>query len=1307
MAATADPILAVGNKRRYDDVVDRNVQSTLDDSMRGRALGLDMDKIVHGADFSATLKNIVNRENPETLGKALNHEGEEIYWHTLLDWLVANPRILNEAISDAFQGTSDDIFRYVFPIEYTDAQKFKGETIIFGRNFAPITTRKTAPRYLSSYVRTFEGNMQFTAQMVVADMYALRQTPDGPRNFADAIDALYSNLNAFLILTAYQEPGSVPSFHVEKPEQQFPGVALPTTVEEVRRIWATRWGIITKEPQGLQKVFNHGSAIFRGSPGGGAGERVKYAIWTASDANYVLTKDQTNTWREFSGDQAIANRNRVTPDALSSYGDVKLINIPFLSGKLHDEYAENVYRTRVAFGSFWRFLPTFVDVPAADYRTYMSNTQTCSWTSNGWDTYSVEDAVRHDVHFIPFNVDLRYPNIEAANEGKLDRDWLIKIGEKVAKGGKGGTYEHRLSRTNFDKCRERVDIFLCENKGAGELGRQNEVPFYVAQAMGQLDERHTPTKYFHYMYDAMFARIFEVAPPAGCAPGAGHVKKPGAPVGITVKEQQAFEAGLALMQELGQTFVAQAKLGGAVAIGEEGKEADYYAPNQWGGPALDTVDVNNLSGLGTMAGFLTVANMTTREQGTANRRVAIIKDFVAVYEKMVKRAMAIQAKDFAPFSSALLPRYHKHKDLSPLHAAMIVSSYILLPFQYPVAESTGTAVTVAPVKPPEMQRRERLLNALEYWNNAPSIKGAVANVKILQKVIAEETRLREALEALKKTSKSPEDAAGRTNAVSTVNLILSTDPTLNRDAVNALLKELFGNIISSSSSSSAPPVSNFENLKTINANLSPDSSDNTAILSALASRTFTQLTADEASLTTITPTGKRYIRQLHYAPSTTLTSGIQRPFFEKDGSIVYSTFDYDHAHTTAGTLFGAAPFILAGLPETPASGHDYPAVRYTTGAATRKYVNGVETRPPTKYEERVFRRDAFESFKTQLKNSGVNAPDLFVQALAFPLSGSPASQGELTDIDRRVKETYELLSPARGWAARLVLFSDITLQTDAAFAAANVPRPWFPLIIRKDETQHMRSIPLFNGLKCGKTYIEKAGMDRIASFTADNKEFRVEVGFGHKVMIEDNRSFYIAEYVKGDAILGGCGNRFVNDGWWRGDEGAWSRNVAGNIGDGERLGKFSNICALGTVMDAECATGLYTLDVRGYHSFGDYCMVLPQNSTSFAKRTSPMYPGQVVVTEAFPFMPDTPVLTPPEFSFANAGMLKRVNHSCDQVTQLVYCHTSPDKQRVIQSHHLWGDRLPGLTEKEQSNAPIKISDHFNGSTLRYLPQVMN
>ena len=75
-AAMTDTALAVGNKRRYDDVVDRNVQSTLDDSMRGRALGMDMDKIVHGADFSATLRNIVNRENPETLGKALNHEGE-------------------------------------------------------------------------------------------------------------------------------------------------------------------------------------------------------------------------------------------------------------------------------------------------------------------------------------------------------------------------------------------------------------------------------------------------------------------------------------------------------------------------------------------------------------------------------------------------------------------------------------------------------------------------------------------------------------------------------------------------------------------------------------------------------------------------------------------------------------------------------------------------------------------------------------------------------------------------------------------------------------------------------------------------------------------------------------------------------------------------------------------------------------------------------------------------------------------------------------------------------------------------------
>ena len=761
-----------------------------------------------------------------------------------------------------------------------------------------------------------------------------------------------------------------------------------------------------------------------------------------------------------------------------------------------------------------------------------------------------------------------------------------------------------------------------------------------------------------------------------------------------------------------------------MAIGQ-----DYYEPNQWGGPDVK-VDVTNLIGLGTMAGFLTVANNTSRKDATDNRRVGIIHNFVAVYEKMVKRAMAILSKDFAPFSVALLPRYHKHPKMSPLHAAMIVSSYTLLPFQYPVMDSgVGVGVTGggASTSTVEMERKQKIVDAI--LNEDPNISKYITTTLIVKNVHDKDVELNTLFTELPKASTT--DA--RKTLLTALNTLLYNDLppsqprtlfTKSPDAL-AFVTFLLSPVSSSSSfpSGTSPPT-HLDNLKKIYSSLSPDEITSNISLTALAisldkeiedARKAAAAAPQPTTTTSTSGTGTGYIRQLHYAPGVLTDSDpIRRAALDANSKLVPSAagqaaFEYKYYNTTGGTLFSAGPLIYKQIPAAPVSRAQSETARYATGVPTRVYKNGKESRERLDYEKIAFRRGAFDTVKSDLATAGINnPPDLFVHAIAFPLSGSPASVGELTDIDRRVSETYAHLDACRGWAARLVLFSDITLQTDAAFAAANVPRPWFPLIMRKDETQHMRSIPLFNGLRAGTTYMEKAGMDRIASFTADNKEFRVEVGFGHKVMIEDNRSFYIAEYVKGDAIVGGCGNRFVNDGWWRGDEGAWSRNVAANIGMGERLGhQYTNIGALGTVVDAQCATGLYSLDTRGYHSFGDYCMVLPQNSISFAKRTAPMYPGQVVVTEAFPFVADTPVLSPPEFSFRQSSLLRRMNHTCDQVTQLVYCHTAPDKQRMIQSHHLWGDRLPGLTEKEQSNAPIKISDHFAGSTLRYLPQVTN
>lgn len=690
--------MAMVGKRAYEQAM----------SGDARALDIELGQIDTGTDFGRTMANYVAQTDP--LLQNINwNDGIEQHWATFMDWAMQHPRNLGTLVQLTFAQTSAPIFSSVLPIVYLEEAIHKKTIHVFKSQPAELGTLNTVPRNISMTQFSIEGRRQWTSQLVHFDKYHLKG-PDGPRYFSMMTDALFANIMAYVQITAWTEFAETPSYYREL-NQLFPGTAPPQSPVEALRYEARYYGVVSREPLGLQKIINRESSILLQGQTGTNGAKCAYLLATTADTEFVLTHDKTQQLREFSGAGAPAVIKRTTA-TLASVGDTAVISVPFIGTEMHNEYNDNVLRTRNATGGFWRFRTSFLARRAADFRTADTTIYAVPWSRNTWTPFTIGEAARADPHFRPLNADLDGVARDE-HEGRLDRQWLNQIGYNIARkavrGVDGGFYHDRTG-TSFARKEWEVDYMLRHNAFADAT----QTGLYAVQCFGELDERKLPTWYLEYVAATLHARLVK---------------------GLSEEQQRAYEEGLALMRDLAREFKIVQH--GALSDALEGDAADpyrlrHYRPNAWGGPDFqqaggrNSFDPRYLGGLGTVAGFLTISHEVKRTRraggsvayskarGTATqiaggvnsldadaaitagvvgagaiKRLDTVFAFLDVYETLVRRLMAI-FPDLATFSEEMLPRHHRHAQMQAIHRNMIIASYFLVgPFQYPVVENPG------------------------------------------------------------------------------------------------------------------------------------------------------------------------------------------------------------------------------------------------------------------------------------------------------------------------------------------------------------------------------------------------------------------------------------------------------------------------------------------------------------------------------------------------------------------------------------------------------------------------------------------
>jgi hypothetical protein len=1055
----------------------------------GQELKMHWEGINPGTDFDKTMRDLIFTENPET-GTPGYQDQLQQYTKSFGDWAAQNVRKLNTAVQMTLMDSNNPIFQKVFPIEYTNAAIFLKKTVRFNRDFADISTRKTGTRNISSSVSMIQGTMQFTAQAIRLDWYYM-QTPDGLPFFKLMLDALYSNIWAYVVLTAAYEFRQTTSYY-RRPEQLFPGMDVPMTPDALMDAEMEYFGLVSKEPQGFTKIVNRSSSIMEQM--GGTCKRV---LWSSADLDWITTKDETMTSREFSGYEGVANRNRTGTETITRYGDVEIIKLPLIGGNLHGELDNSIFQTPVQHGAMWRFLFAYEDVRPEDYTTDMSSIWACSWQTNDWDEYTVLNTLRNDPHFIPLASDLRRMMLSGRNEltahpdeGQIYRQYLIEIIDQKIMAGGADHYYHKTTKTHYDNSPWKLDMLIKHNEYARDHNKKStsgnndpQVHFYVINELGELDERHTPTKFIEYMAEAASERIFGK---------------------LTALQRQHYVDGLALMDEL--TVDAPPDVNNEL---QKIIEQNITRVNEFGGPTNQYYDGNiaklsDLYGYGTVPGLLTIANKIQSNDVAVLAVMSRAKEFVIVWELIVSRLLHM-SHNHAALSDKLLPAENRHKDMSPIHKSMIVASFILCGKPY---------------------------IPYTFDHNGNTIK---------------------------------------------TQLVFKDTTDIVNDVPTSFAATIFG--------------------------------------------------------TLGTPIGR------------------------KDAK--------DHTNN----------------------------IRHR-GNRSKTDID--------KVENGQFRKHSFDNTIDKLKGS---TPDMnfLVQSLAYPLTGHPDAT-EISDFDRRWQYSH-ITGPFKGLAMRFLLMFDLTLQNMARLAENNIPLPFFPAIVSPWQEQYMSSFPSLTGGRVGTTYMHKTAFDTIISFDHDSKSLNNETTLSHKVMIEDIAAFYINEYVKGGAIIGGSGKHFVNEGVAHYDSSAWKNLVTSVLARGKRCGHYSNMSILQSFSSAADARARKRIDVRGEFKRMDFAHRLPDSVVFPDRHPEPMFEGQFVLNEIYKFptadLHDAVRLGPDQLSFQNTSMLRRTNFVCSQTSQLCYSKMSPDGKKLIQSKHLWKERFPGLVQREQSTATIKLGDHFKGNQLKY------
>lgn len=1231
-------------------------EALLVDAIPSSASPFDAERIGKTPDLLATLAAATSAENPERAVPG-DKDGQQITMASFWDWakLPANQIDLGTIVNKVFFDWNASIFDTFVP-EFTKKTIYDINTIEIGLQMLEASSRKTGFRSIHSSVdstREFAvyGGLGFRVD------YAYLNTPDGPPTFRMLIDALYTNMMIYFMDSAWRQFFAVASKY-NTPDDMWKGLVLPQTIHDTLEYLQPLFGCLNKKSQAIKYLLDTRRKIFT--------RRSKVAgklYCTVSDVEYITHADNSSLLYNKVGPVSRTNLYDVKQNN-TFVDDIEIVTMPLLGDSLHENAYRDPFKSKVALGSFFRFINAWSDVDPRDYETHMSKIAAPSWTTNDFDEYVLAECIRHCPEF--------HPETGEIND-RLFVDF-VTINRFDEFGTKAKQVFDNLQLDWTDKNFHDIHQFLLFGNDARTKGG------YVAKAVGEISERFASNEHLSKIAETLKCRIFD---------------------GLDSGEKEKFAAGLALMDDYDKESMLMTEAD-MKDINEFGLP-DFYTKNKLG----VAVRQSKRKGLGSVSGFLgLIAHATTFVDDN------IIKPFIAVLKKITLRVIAI-TKGHVALSPSVMSIFGTAQ-MNTLNRHMITLFHTVIrpdmkPYVFVSSSSSGDEFHNPDEKDKALKDANfiaayAILNSTSkytgdlssFYNNYAktgynseknlkpvSIEASLSSDVLNYNVLKNLGDYKKELIALFSPVK-PDVGTYKQWFMTVANAMeKSTRPTgRTRPIVDAFI---------------ANPVLLYT-------------------LSILPSDEYLKIVGlDDNKYESFK---KWYVNKSGFAIDDmkdfyTMIAYINaNPRVDMDIGGGTSKFTADDIGNIAGIKFAASGIDVDAFFEVKPSLGDETTLRDNLRVLYNDYIARINPSNtyiltqlfvPRKYEphddaqlgssaDAVFGKTVFGMVRTNtsaikqidaekrtirkftvLRNQFKEAHPLLLQHLAYDL-----------DANETLKSRWigtEDMSLEDQISHRLLYLTSISIGAMREFAKNNIPLPISCLILRLWETQYMYSQVLTTNERIGKFYHN--GFDQLIGFDQNTQEFKVQAFGRHKPVIYDRYGFVVLEDTRGGQPLGGKGNAFINEGIEYGT-GEWQDMVIGLVGNGEACGNNSNIAVLQSLNAShnrdhrkhiDARNRFHRADLNRYYNGGEYDELLDEQ----------MYENAIMTNFLFRFKSNALMDDDPENNSAqNVSSLKLLNNIASECTTLVYSKTAVNKKEVIASHHRWGVEGAKLKNIESS-----------------------
>ena len=1303
----------MSRKRTYEE------EQTADENAENVNMSF-ADLMPQGFDAANSLKAVLRTGNPSDVDKQHYRSNMEIFFKTAVDDAITHPDVLQDMLEIA-QNQNPNALDFILPEEKSIPDQIVLDIVTTPLQVPDRHVRNTPVENTSMSIVTNKYMMEFRQQAFLVP-YSYLQDPNGLANFGQVSMQVNTNILCAKILSTWRVFFMENSFYT-RPDQLYPKSGIPQTAEDYLMHRQKTFCLVNREPQGLLQLVEEADDIL--AQEGGQVD----AILCSKHLKYrVSYMDETNLSRATAGPRAIFNRANGT-DFETYYGR-RIIAAPFMENQIHGTPASNVFVTTVQNGSIIAFRPDAYRTVRPDLvRNSMFDIQACTWKKNGFETFSMLQAVRSCVWFMPLGEDCPR-NTNDEYQGEVNRFHLNSLA-KAVQANKGVDVR---TQTDYNACPWNLDVLLKHNPAYAKNPTGKGSRWTPIAAVCELDEGSASDEHLLFIAKVLEARLWE---------------------NITEAEKASYAAGLALMKKMNDEETAPDEH----FVFDEITGQYWYTPNKYGGQQInDDFNGNQLGGFGTISGFLTLTNLPSGSRAMANRTfkdgpLVVMKNFLSVFSKLVKKVFTVTHKHVA-VDESLLPAFNRHPDMDVQHKGLITLSNIIMgPFKVPsVRLRQGIATVSLPVEPRWTERiqnspnllkaMERIIAELKYFYGEQLTVGLVhqlindTSIEVLRRaktVIASN----EASKKKKATQFIDKDLANEL-----ANILNAED--INPDNLYNLAKNITSKLLAADGSLTDLAndmkliASTFtEYFKKAGSNYIEklDISDVDAEMRAVP-------LSDLMKVTDVTPVGTKpdlikdedlniRVTQLHHSVDSILGKGRfaragiavrdkennkNQPEYQIDSErynedVRPVAFDEEDKKFFGGTIFTALPFVDLRYHAAPRGGFTYDSLEKSGFAAEyeiskertiARYISGYpaietakgkrdkETPVIKSYEERSFTEEGYRIYRSMY--TGNKLPRFIIHGLAYPYTGNPYSD-EMSRIDRMWAMSWSL-GDSLGFALRVLLTCDLSLQNINKFHANHIPFPVNVGYLRPSEEQDTESVPVASSKGLGKTYVRKEGIQQIVTGNAMLQQWRVERSYGFKPAILDKRRFLILEHVLGRTLRGGKGSLPINIGISPFDKVNWQRQVVDKMGNGYRMGEkscYAYLCGISAPIPTMC-------DIEGRWHYEDFAGKVPEYSDSFkSMRYEPMFQGQSMLNEVFKFNMRKPLVAEKNRSFANTAMNQRQNTICCQTNVLVYDPLKNGLEDETQSYHQWGRQGHNCATIESGGNVIHVSDAIAGS----------